>query len=116
RSHRMLCCPGRAGATLRPVRPRLGPPVTASPPRPLAAFQAYLFDVDGTLVYPGQAIRGAAEALAALKRAGKRTLVVTNNSVFSRAEMAARLQGFGFPIEEADVATALVATAAFIAQ
>src|SRR5207248_179871 len=34
----------------------------------------------------------------------------------SRAEMAARLQGFGFPIEEADVATALVATAAFIAQ
>ena len=90
---------------------------SALPPfRPLDAYQAYLFDVDGTLVYPGRAIQGAAEAVQALKRAGKRTLIVTNNSVFSRAEMASRLRGFGFPIDEADVATALVATAVFIAQ
>src|SRR5690242_9348322 len=59
---------------------------------------------------------GAPEALLALKAAGKRTLIVTNNSLFSRAEMAARLRGFGFPVTEADVATALVATAVYVAQ
>ena len=85
-------------------------------PRPLGSYAAYLFDVDGTLVYPGRAIAGTPEALLALKRAGRRTLIVTNNSTISRAGMAAKLRGFGFPIEEADVATAVVATAAFIAQ
>ncbi len=88
----------------------------AKPLRPLGDFQAYLFDVDGTLVYPRQAIQGAREALLALKRAGKRTLIVTNNSLLSRAEMAAKLQGFDFPIDESDIATAVVATAAFISQ
>jgi 4-nitrophenyl phosphatase len=84
--------------------------------RPLGSFSAYLFDVDGTLVYPGRAIEGTPEALAALKRAGKRILIVTNNSTVSRAAMAAKLRGLGFPIEETDVGTAVVATAAFVAQ
>jgi HAD superfamily hydrolase (TIGR01450 family) len=82
----------------------------------LGSYRAYLFDVDGTLMYPGRAIEGTADVLLALKRAGRRILIVTNNSTVSRAVMAARLRGLGFPIEESDVGTAVVATAAFVAQ
>ncbi len=84
--------------------------------RSLGDYQAYLFDVDGTLIYPGRPIEGAIEAVLALKRASKRTLIVTNNSTLSRAGMAAKLRSFGFPIQESDVGTAVVATAVFIAQ
>ena len=40
--------------------------------RNLNAYAAYLFDVDGTLIYPERAVPGAAEALAALRRAARR--------------------------------------------
>jgi HAD superfamily hydrolase (TIGR01450 family) len=108
----------RPGRCYTPASPRTRSCATPVSPahRPLDSYQAYLFDVDGTILYPERAIPGAAEALQALKQAGKRVLIVTNNSTTSRAGIVERLGRFGFPIEPGDVATAVVATARFISQ
>jgi HAD superfamily hydrolase (TIGR01450 family) len=83
--------------------------------RPLDGYRAYLFDLDGTLVYPERAIPGAAEALADLKARGKTVLAVTNNSSLTRHQLGERFRAFGLPLNDAEVVSALVATAQFIA-
>ena len=83
--------------------------------RSLDSYSAYLFDVDGTLVFPGRVIPGAAEAVAALKAHGKAVLAVTNNSSYQRHELAEHFRRFGLPLEDVEVFSALVATARFVA-
>jgi HAD superfamily hydrolase (TIGR01450 family) len=83
--------------------------------RPLSAYAAYLFDMDGTLTYHDQAIPGAAEALRSLKGAGKHVLAVTNNSSLGQHALAERFRRFGLPLDDHEVFSALVATARFVA-
>jgi HAD superfamily hydrolase (TIGR01450 family) len=83
--------------------------------RNLNAYAAYLFDVDGTLIYPERAVPGAAEALAALKARGKAVVAVTNNSSLSRRELGDRFRAYGLPLEDEEVFSALAATARFVA-
>src|SRR6266478_2097994 len=85
------------------------------PRRRLDSYAAYLFDVDGTLLYHDHAVPGAAEALQALKARGKHVLAVTNNSSLSRHELAERFREFGLPLEDHEVFSALVATAQLVA-
>jgi HAD superfamily hydrolase (TIGR01450 family) len=85
------------------------------PRRPLDGYAAYLFDVDGTLVYHDHAVPGAAEALRALKARGKSVLAVTNNSSLGRHELAERFRKFGLPLDDHEVFSALVATARLVA-
>ena len=85
------------------------------PRRRLDNYAAYLFDVDGTLVYHDHAVPGAADALQALKARGKHVLAVTNNSSLSRHELAERFREFGLPLEDHEVFSALVATAQLVA-
>jgi HAD superfamily hydrolase (TIGR01450 family) len=82
--------------------------------RSLADYDAYLFDVDGTLLTPGGALPGVPEALAALRSAGKAIRCVTNNSALTRPAVAARFQSFGLPVEPAEVFSALAATVQMI--
>jgi HAD superfamily hydrolase (TIGR01450 family) len=91
-------------------------PTPTDSTRPVGAYPAYLFDADGTLVYPHGPVPGAPEAVAALKRAGRRVAVVTNNSFLARAELHAKLTGLGFPIEQDEIFTAPVAAAHYIAR
>jgi HAD superfamily hydrolase (TIGR01450 family) len=83
--------------------------------RSLTDYDAYLFDVDGTLLTPGQIIPGAAEALAALKARGKAVRAVTNNSRLARHAVAERFRRYGLPFEDDEVFSALAATAQLIA-
>jgi HAD superfamily hydrolase (TIGR01450 family) len=85
------------------------------PRRSIDDYAAYLFDVDGTLLYHDHAVPGAAEALQALKSRGKNVLAVTNNSSLSRHELAERFREFGLPLEDREVFSALVATAQLVA-
>jgi HAD superfamily hydrolase (TIGR01450 family) len=87
-----------------------------SPAPPLSKYRAFLFDVDGTLVYPDEPVAGAPAAVAALKRAGRRVAVVTNNSFMSRAELHAKLVRLGFPFEPGEVVSAVVAAARYVAR
>jgi HAD superfamily hydrolase (TIGR01450 family) len=83
--------------------------------RRLASYAAYLFDVDGTLVYHDQAVPGAADALLALKAHGKNVLAVTNNSSLGQHALAERFRKFGLPLDDHEVFSALVATAQLVA-
>lgn len=83
--------------------------------RPLSSYAAYVFDVDGTLVYHDHAVPGAADALRALKAAGKHVLAVTNNSSLGQHALAERFRRFGLPLEDHEVFSALVATARHVA-
>jgi HAD superfamily hydrolase (TIGR01450 family) len=85
------------------------------PVRSLNSYAAYLFDVDGTLVYPDRAVPGAADALATLKAHGKAVLAVTNNSSLQRHALGERFRRFGLPVTDSEVFSALVATARFVA-
>jgi HAD superfamily hydrolase (TIGR01450 family) len=85
------------------------------PRRALGAYAAYLFDVDGTLLYPERAVPGAASALSALRARSKIVLAVTNNSSLSRHELGERFRSFGLPLNDTEVFSALAATAQYIA-
>ena len=84
--------------------------------RALAAYDAYLFDVDGTLLKPGSAIPGAVEVLAALKRRGIAVRTVTNNSGLARHAVAERFRRYGLPLADDEVFSALTATAQLVAR
>ncbi|HEV7665462.1 MAG TPA: HAD-IIA family hydrolase [Chloroflexota bacterium] len=84
-------------------------------PRPLSGYAAYLFDVDGTLVYHDRPVPGAGDALRALKAAGKGVLAVTNNSSLARHALAERFRRFALPLDDEEVFSAMVASAQLIA-
>lgn len=72
---------------------------------------AILLDVDGVLHVSGQAIPGAVDAVARLRRDGHRLRFVTNNSTRARAALAAELRAMGFELEDDELQTTPVAAA-----
>lgn len=87
------------------------PDELAELPRP----QAWLCDMDGVLIRESLMLPGAAEFIAALEKSGTPYLVLTNNSIFTRRDLSARLAGSGLNIPEDRVWTSAVATADFLA-
>src|SRR5688572_23055610 len=83
--------------------------------RRLTDYEAYLFDVDGTLLRPGGALPGAADAIEMLRAHGKAVRAVTNNSNHPRHRVAERFRRHGLPLDDHEVFSALTATAHFIA-
>jgi HAD superfamily hydrolase (TIGR01450 family) len=83
--------------------------------RGLADYAAYLFDVDGTLIYHDHAVPGAGDSLRALKALGKRVVAVTNNSSLGRHALAERFRRFGLALDDHEVFSALVASAQLVA-
>jgi NagD protein len=77
-------------------------------------FEAYLFDLDGTVFLGDRLLPDVAAALAALARAGKKRAFLTNNTTRTRDEYAAKLVGLGLAAEPGEIVTASVATAAWI--
>ena len=57
--------------------------------------RAWLTDMDGVLVHEGQALPGAADFLQRLVEKQRRFLVLTNNSIFTPRDLAARLARSG---------------------
>jgi ribonucleotide monophosphatase NagD (HAD superfamily) len=56
-----------------------------------AKYDCFLFDCDGVLVRGSQPLPYARELLLALKAAEKQVFFITNNSILTRANMAATL-------------------------
>jgi NagD protein len=71
-------------------------------------------DMDGVLVHEEAAIPGAAEFLAALRERGIPFLVLTNNSIYTRRDLAARLRTSGLEVPETSIWTSALATARFL--
>lgn len=73
------------------------------PGRPDRLFDAYIFDLDGT-VYLGEALLpGAGETIATLRAMGRRTVFLSNNPTRTRDAYAAKLTRLGVPTPAADV-------------
>ncbi|MDQ8046977.1 MAG: HAD-IIA family hydrolase [Solirubrobacteraceae bacterium] len=75
---------------------------------------AWLSDMDGVLVREQHAIPGAAEFIAALREAELPFLVLTNNSIYTRRDLAARLKLSGLEVPEDSIWTSANATAKFL--
>jgi NagD protein len=71
-------------------------------------------DMDGVLVHEEQAIPGAAEFLARLRELGLPFLVLTNNSIYTRRDLSARLALSGLEVPEESIWTSALATARFL--
>lgn len=77
-------------------------------------IRSWLMDMDGVLVHEEQAIPGAPEFVGRLKTHGIPFLVLTNNSIYTRRDLAARLRMTGLDVPEQAIWTSALATAAFL--
>jgi len=71
-------------------------------------------DMDGVLVREEQPIPGAAEFISRLRERGLPFLVLTNNSMYTRRDLAARLAANGLEVPEEAIWTSALATANFL--
>ena len=76
---------------------------------------SWLMDMDGVLVREQQAIPGADRFLARLRERELPYLVLTNNSMYTRRDLAARLRTLGLEVPEESIWTSALATADFLA-
>ena len=77
--------------------------------------ECWLIDMDGVLVHENRALPGAADFLARLAERSRRFLVLTNNSIFTPRDLAARLAHSGLMVPETSIWTSALATAGFLA-
>jgi NagD protein len=75
---------------------------------------SWLMDMDGVLVREDQAIPGAADFIQKLKDSDTPFLVLTNNSIYTRRDLAARLRAVGLDVPEEAIWTSALATAGFL--
>jgi NagD protein len=76
--------------------------------------ECWLTDMDGVLVHEEKALPGAADFLERLVDRGRRFLVLTNNSIFTPRDLAARLARTGLNVPEGSIWTSALATADFL--
>jgi len=78
-------------------------------------YDAYLFDLDGTIYLGPDLIEGADRAVASLRRAGRRTMFISNKPIETRASYAAKLTKLGIPTHEDAVLNSCLALARYLA-
>ncbi|MFL6054840.1 MAG: HAD-IIA family hydrolase [Actinoallomurus sp.] len=77
-------------------------------------IECWLTDMDGVLVHEGHPVPGAKEFLARLTQAGKRFLVLTNNSIYTPRDLHVRLRAAGLDVPIESIYTSALATAQFL--
>ncbi len=75
----------------------------------------WLTDMDGVLIHEEVALPGAKEFISTLREREIPFLVLTNNSIFTPRDLAARLESTGLPVPEENIWTSALATATFLA-
>src|SRR4051812_8037380 len=71
-------------------------------------------DMDGVLVREEHPIPGASDFIARLRQLGLPFLLLTNNSIYTRRDLAARLALSGLDVPEDSIWTSALATARFL--
>src|SRR3954453_7309881 len=82
---------------------------------PHAEIRSWLMDMDGVLVREEHAIPGPAEFLTRLRDTGTPFLLLTNTSIYTPRDLAARLRTSGIDVPEENIWTSALATARFLA-
>ena len=84
------------------------------PSKERTAIRSWLMDMDGVLVHEQHMIPGADRFLSLLRERGLPFLVLTNNSLFTRRDLSARLKTSGLDVPENAIWTSALATARFL--
>ena len=79
-------------------------------------YDAILLDLDGVLYRWPEPIDGAADAVRAMRDAGKRIAFVTNNSSRTPAQVVERLASVGVDARPEEIVTSALATATLLAE
>jgi NagD protein len=77
-------------------------------------IRSWLMDMDGVLVHEEVAIPGADRFIARLTELELPFLVLTNNSIYTRRDLSARLRASGLEVPEDAIWTSALATARFL--
>ncbi|WP_221243310.1 HAD-IIA family hydrolase [Conexibacter arvalis] len=77
-------------------------------------IRSWLMDMDGVLVHEESAIPGADRFLGTLREREIPFLVLTNNSIYTRRDLAARLKASGLEVPEESIWTSANAMAQFL--
>jgi NagD protein len=85
-----------------------------APPHVRRTMRSWLMDMDGVLVREEHPIPGAERFLSRLRETGTPFMVLTNNSIYTRRDLAARLRTTGVEVPEESIWTSALATAHFL--
>ena len=77
-------------------------------------FKAFIFDLDGSIYRGDRQIEGAAGAIDALKKKGRKVLFLTNNSTKTPQEYAKKLRRMGIKTSPEEILTSSIATAIYM--
>jgi HAD superfamily hydrolase (TIGR01450 family) len=80
----------------------------------LRRFDAYIFDLDGTIYIDDELIPGADETIARLRADGARVAFVTNNPLHPSTDYADRLTRLGIPADPAEIVTSIDALVRYL--
>lgn len=78
-------------------------------------IESWLTDMDGVLMHEGVPVPGADAFINRLRELERSFLVLTNNSIYTPRDLAARLGRIGLDVPAANIWTSALATAAFLA-
>jgi len=78
------------------------------------ARRGFIFDLDGTLYLGDDLLPGAAETVAALRRAGKSVAFVSNKAIGARRDYAEKLTRLGIPAGADDVINSSLVLARYL--
>ncbi len=81
---------------------------------PQEVFDAYLFDLDGTIYLGDQLLPGAGRLIAALRRQERPIRFISNNPTRDPAQYAAKLTALGVPTAPDDIVNTVVTTVAWL--
>jgi len=80
----------------------------------LRNIEHYLMDMDGVIVHEESLIPGADRFVGRLQETGHRFLILTNNSIYTARDLAARLAHSGLDVPSEAIWTSAMATAQFL--
>lgn len=84
--------------------------------RPAKLYDAYIFDLDGTVYLGDKLLPTAGETISWLRQMGKRTVFLSNNPTHTREAYAAKLTRLGLPTPVADVVNSSYVMVDFLQQ
>ena len=76
--------------------------------------KSYFIDMDGVIVRGSELVPGADTFLERLQKRGNKFLILTNNPLYTPADLAHRLQNIGLNVTPDHLYTSALATAAFL--
>lgn len=86
----------------------------ASRTPPSALYDAYLFDLDGTIYLGNELLPGAKRLLSSLADAGKQTVFLSNNPTRDRRMYVEKLARLGIEVPESSIINTVVSTVAWL--